>query len=166
MQARAPNVYRLATLWVFDAPVDEVWEAIVHPEDWPRWWAGAESVVPLAQGDASGVGASQHFIWKGRLPYRLCFTSLVTVVDTKRLLEGRVSGQLEGIGRWRFAEEEGVTTLHHEWQVRTTRLWMNLVAPVARPAFCRNHEALMRDGAEGLARRLGALLLRAEHHSC
>jgi hypothetical protein len=35
---------------------------------------------------------------------------------------------------------------------------MNLAAPVARPAFTWNHDALMREAAEGLARRLGAEL--------
>jgi hypothetical protein len=35
---------------------------------------------------------------------------------------------------------------------------MNLAAPVARPAFVWNHEALMREAAEGLARWLDAEL--------
>jgi hypothetical protein len=43
--------------------------------------------------------------------------------------------------------------------VATTAPWMNAVAPVARPVFEWNHHAIMRWGAEGLARRLGARLL-------
>jgi len=43
--------------------------------------------------------------------------------------------------------------------VRTTRRWMNLAAPLARGLFAANHHALMRQGAEGLARRLDARLL-------
>jgi hypothetical protein len=35
------------------------------------------------------------------------------------------------------------------------------VAPVARPAFQYNHDAVMRHGGEGLARRLGARLITA-----
>ena len=33
---------------------------------------------------------------------------------------------------------------------------MNLLAPVARPVFSWNHDELMREGGESLARRLGA----------
>ena len=35
---------------------------------------------------------------------------------------------------------------------------MNLAAPVARPVFAWNHDALMREAAESLARRLEAEL--------
>jgi hypothetical protein len=39
---------------------------------------------------------------------------------------------------------------------------MNLAAPVARPAFTWNHDALMREAAQGLARRLDAELELAD----
>jgi hypothetical protein len=35
---------------------------------------------------------------------------------------------------------------------------MNLAAPVARPAFVWNHDAVMREATESLARRLDAEL--------
>jgi hypothetical protein len=35
---------------------------------------------------------------------------------------------------------------------------MNLAAPLARPAFTWNHDALMREAAQSLARRLDAEL--------
>jgi hypothetical protein len=36
---------------------------------------------------------------------------------------------------------------------------MNALAPFARPVFEWNHNAIMRRGGEGLARRLGTRLL-------
>lgn len=39
---------------------------------------------------------------------------------------------------------------------------MNLIAPFARSIFIRNHGLLMRQGAEGLARYLGAPLVAQE----
>jgi hypothetical protein len=39
---------------------------------------------------------------------------------------------------------------------------MNLLAPVARPAFKSNHDFVMRHGGEGLAKLLGAPLLAAD----
>ena len=48
--------------------------------------------------------------------------------------------------------------MRYNWDVRTTRWWMNLAAPVARPVFTWNHEALMREAVQSLARRLAAEL--------
>ena len=53
----------------------------------------------------------------------------------------------------------GVTAALYEWNVQTTRAWMNLLAPVARPIFAVNHDYVMRNGGQGLARLLGAPLL-------
>ncbi len=36
---------------------------------------------------------------------------------------------------------------------------MNLLAPVARPIFKANHDYVMRNGGEGIAKLLGARLL-------
>ena len=43
--------------------------------------------------------------------------------------------------------------------MRTTRAWMNLVAPIAGPVFRWNHNVVMRQGGECLARLLGTKLL-------
>jgi len=51
----------------------------------------------------------------------------------------------------------GATTtsaLRYDWQVRTTRLWMNLLAPLAKPLFRWNHDAIMQAGGIGLTRHL------------
>lgn len=51
----------------------------------------------------------------------------------------------------------------YEWHVHSTRWWMNLLAPFARSLFIRNHGHLMQQGAEGLARMLGAPLPSQEN---
>ena len=43
--------------------------------------------------------------------------------------------------------------------MHTTRAWMNVLAPIARPIFAVNHDYVMRNGGQGLARLLGAPLL-------
>jgi hypothetical protein len=74
-------------------------------------------------------------------------------------LGGVASGELAGTGRWRLYEEAGTTAVLYEWDVRTTRAWMNLLAPLARPIFAWNHNWVMGNGGEGLARLLGCRLL-------
>lgn len=86
-----------------------------------------------------------------------------TRIETQVAIEGAVRGDLEGVDRRRFAHAGAVSTVRYEWHVRSTRCWMNLVAPFARPLFIRNHARLMRQGAEGLARLLHAPLLSQEN---
>lgn len=54
-----------------------------------------------------------------------------------------------------------MTAVVYEWEVETTKRWMNVVGPLARPVFEYNHDVVMRWGGEGLARRLGVRLLAA-----
>ena len=84
------------------------------------------------------------------------------VLEAEKLEEGDASG----VGRWRLFEETSggnpVTAALYEWNVRTTRAWMNLLAPVARPVFAVNHDYVMRNGGEGLAKLLGCRLLASD----
>jgi uncharacterized protein YndB with AHSA1/START domain len=151
--------YAFLTTWLVEAPREEVFHAIWDSERWPEWWRGVESARTLEPGDEDGVGSLGRYVWKSRLPYRLEFETRVLTVDRPRLMVGRVSGELEGIGRWRLFEERGVTAATYEWEVRTTARWMNRLAPALRGAFAWNHDMVMAWGGEGLARRLGARLL-------
>ncbi len=115
-----------------------------------------DRVDQLDPGDDRGVGRRQHLVFTTRLPYRLGFDIRVRRVEPPSLLEADATGELEGVGRWTLAPDDGGTLVRYTWDVRTTRWWMSLAAPVARPAFIWNHDALMREGGRGLARWLGA----------
>lgn len=156
MHAAARLPYRLRSHWVFEAPLASVWEAILQAESWPLWWPGIESVRTLAPGDAGGLGACRLWRCKSALPYRLSFATRVTRIEPLQCIEGEVEGELEGLGCCRLWREGGLTRVCHDWQVRTTPPWMNLLAPLARPLFRWNHDALMRAGGRGLARQLQA----------
>ena len=88
-------------------------------------------------------------MWKAKLPYGVEFEIATTRVERPHLLEGDADGELAGVGRWRLFEHGGVTAVVYEWNVRTTRWWMNLLAPVAKPVFEANHDYVMRNGGEG-----------------
>jgi hypothetical protein len=136
-----------------------VFQAIWDSERWPSWWRGVESVVKLEDGDEEGVGSLGRYVWKSRLPYRLEFETRTTRVERPYLLEGEADGELAGTGVWRVFEQDGVTAVVYDWNVRTTAAWMNLFAPVARPFFAWNHNVVMRWGGHGLSKLLGGRLL-------
>src|SRR3569623_2308646 len=97
--------FRFVTTWRIEAPVDEVCAAICDCLRWQVWWRGVEKVEELETGGDDGIGSRRRFTWRGRLPYRLTFDMRVTRFVPLTLLEGEASGEVEGIGRWRFASE-------------------------------------------------------------
>ena len=97
--------------------------------------------------------------WRSRIPYELKFEFTVRELDEPCSMSGDATGELDGSGHWRVFEHDGVTAVTYEWNVGTTKPWMNALGPVARPVFEYNHDVVMRWGGEGLARRLGCRLL-------
>jgi uncharacterized protein YndB with AHSA1/START domain len=151
--------YSFLTTWILDAPRDAVWDAIYGIERWPDWWRGVKHVEKLEPGrDNGGVGALYRHEWRSVIPYPVRFETRITRVELPHLIEADADGELAGTGRWRFFEGRE-TAVTYEWNVRTTRSWMNLVGPVARPVFRWNHNAVMHQGGQGLANLLRARLL-------
>ena len=150
--------YEFVTTWCLEAPIDRVFSAIEDAASWPAWWRGVRSAELLEEGDENGVGRLWRYVWRSRLPYNLEFDSRVTRLERPFLIEGQAEGELTGIGRWRLFEGRGTAAVY-EWNVSTSRPWMNALAPLARPVFAWNHDVVMRQGAEGLARLLDAPLL-------
>ncbi|HVY77580.1 MAG TPA: SRPBCC family protein [Solirubrobacterales bacterium] len=154
--------YSFLTTWLLEAPREQVWEAIYEQARWPQWWRGveeAEEVRPGAPGD--GVGTVSRMVWKSLLPYRVEFEVTTTRIERPHLMEGNAVGELRGVGRWRLYEQGNVTAVLYEWNVATTKAWMNLLAPLARPVFEWNHDWVMARGGEGLANLLDCRLLAA-----
>jgi uncharacterized protein YndB with AHSA1/START domain len=151
--------YEFLTTWCLDAPIERVFDLLRASRRYPEWWKGVQSVVALEEGDADGVGEASRFTWRSVLPYELSFDSRIMRVERPYVIEGTAVGELEGVGTWRLFEGKEGTAAVYEWRVRTTRRWMNLIGPVARPAFAWNHDVVMRQGAHGIARALGARLV-------
>jgi hypothetical protein len=149
--------YKFVTTWHIRAPQESVWNEIFHSERWPAWWRGVESVVELKIGGENGVGSVRRYTWKSRLSYRLIFDMETVRVEPMFLIEGIAAGELQGKGLWRLSTEGTGTVVRYDWEVRTTKRWMNLVSPLARPLFKWNHDVVMKWGAEGLRKRLGTV---------
>src|SRR5262249_33519869 len=142
-------------IWRVKAPLESVWNEIYHSELWPTWWKGVESVIELRNGDDDGVGSVRRYTWKSKLPYRLAFDMETVRVERPTILEGIASGELDGRGLWHLSSDGAETVARYDWNVQTTKSWMNLLSPIARPVFSWNHDVVMSWGAAGLARRLG-----------
>jgi hypothetical protein len=151
--------YSFLTTWLLESPREPVWEAIHDQERGPQWWRGVEEAEELKSGAEDGLGSVSRLVWKSLLPYRVEFEVTTKRVEHPHLLEGHAVGELDGVGRWRLYERDGVTAVLYEWNVSTTKPWMNLLAPIARSAFEWNHDWVMARGGEGISKLLGCKLL-------
>jgi len=150
--------YSFLTTWILDAPRESVWDAIYEVESWPSWWQGVKRVDKLEHGNGDGIGTLYRHEWRSVIPYPVRFETRITDIERLHLIEAAADGELAGTGRWRLFDGSA-TVVTYEWNVRTTRPWMNAIAPFARPVFAWNHHAVMRNGGIGLGRMLGASLL-------
>lgn len=146
--------FHFVSRWYLEAPIEEVYEALVTPTHWPQWWPELIDVEERACGDRQGIGRTERFVWRSPLRYTLRFDMRVCRVRSPWLIEGEASGDVAGLGRWELCEQAGRTRVEYTWQVRTTRPWMGWLARAARPLVVWSHHAVMRHGAEGLARHL------------
>ena len=156
--------YHFVTELSVTAERERVWDALHEPTDWPSWWKWLKRVEPLATGGPEGLGDRYRYSFGTALPYTLSFDMEVIFVERPRRLVGRASGELEGSGHWLLEEADGATAVTYVWLVETTKRWMNMLAPVGRPAFSWNHDVLMRDFAKGVA-RITDSELRSVHNS-
>ena len=147
--------YRFSTTWQVKAPLQTVWDILCHPDMWPHWWKSLEQIIEIEKGDLQGIGALHRYTWKGVLPYRITFDIHVLTSMPLRLLEGQASGEVEGVGQWSLFFNGTDTIVRYDWHIRTNTRWMNCLAPIAAPLFRWNHDSVMREGAKGLARKLG-----------
>ena len=150
------NTYRFQTVWWTPADIDRIWETLASYADWPTWWRGIQNVKVVRRGDESGVGTVLRQQWRSWVPYTLVFELEMLQIESRRLLSGRASGDLEGVCRWAFNLVNGGTEIRFDVNVRTGRWWMNLPIPFAPRVVRANFETIMSWGREGLAQKLGA----------
>jgi len=153
--------YSFTTIWRIAAPVEKIWDVIIESEKYPTWWKSVVKVETLSRGDANGIGTVTRTTWKTHLPYGFSFDTRAVRIEPFKTLELEAFGDLLGKGLWTLTREGDQTLVQYDWQVKTAKLWMNLVAPVAAPFFRWNHAAVMNDGADGLARLLNTRVLVA-----
>jgi uncharacterized protein YndB with AHSA1/START domain len=151
-----PKHFKLVTEWNLDASIERVWPLLTRVEEWPLWWRAVRQVELLQKGDANGVGAVHRMTWKTALPYQLTFDMCMTRIEPMSVIEGRASGELDGVGLWTLRPHGAGTHVRYDWNVEVTKPWMRTLAPILRPVFAWNHKVVMGWGEEDIRVRLTA----------
>jgi hypothetical protein len=159
--------YAFVTTWRIDAPIEAVYDVIEDSLAWPEWWDAVLAVEELDHRDG-GIGSVRRYTFKGRLPYLLRFDTTTDVLRRPDRLGGAAVGELEGRGDWLLVRESpGSTLVRYDWTIRTTRRWMNAIAPLpfVRAIFVLNHDYVMNRGLAGIRRRLGVAGQNVPHEA-
>jgi hypothetical protein len=153
--ATARADYHFVTVWRVAGTIDEVKAVLGDGEALTRWWPAVYlDVVPVAAGDARGVGAEAELFTTRWLPYTLRWTLRITepMTDTGFALSAR--GDLDGTGRWTFAQDGPEVVITYDWRVAATKPLLARLSWLLRPAFAANHRWAMARGQESLALEL------------
>ena len=146
--------FLLVSHWRLAAPRADIWKVLKAPTHWPRWWRYVAKVDELDHGDAAGLGAKHRVSWTSRLPYRVNLETEVVETQPEQLIRLHAEGDVRGEGCWRLADADGGCTAEYTWRVAVDKPWMRALAPLLRPVFAWNHNAVMDEGERGLKRYL------------
>lgn len=160
-----PGRYHFLTEMSLSAPPAEVERVLRDVTAWPTWWRWARRVERVNHVPSGTVGARYRNQIRTPMLYGFTYeTEIIGVADGRIRLDA--TGDLEGMGVFEYESlEAGGAYLRFSWLVQTSRRWMNLVGPLARPVFTWNHDLLMTDFARGLARTSGGEVTSIAHLS-
>lgn len=159
-----PRLFDLSSTWYLPAPAEQVWAIIADIDmSWPQWWPGCSFAAPLERWPAESSSQADilkattaHLSFKAALGYTLTISIHPTMVVAPREIEFDAGGHLEGKGQVTLIPDDRgqATRMDIEWRVRPTQRWMNMLTPIAAPAFTAAHALLMRQGESGLMKAL------------
>jgi hypothetical protein len=148
--------YTFRTAFVLAADPAAVTAAVLVPEPWLTGLGHVRELDRLADGHGERGPRYRVTVAAALPPYRLRWELEAVRVVPGRTLDWCAAGDLAGDGTWQLTATDAGTEVVSTARLHTTRRWMNLLAPVARPLFVRNHDLVMRAGVDALARHLDA----------
>jgi hypothetical protein len=143
--------YEFVTVWRVPGTIAEVKAVLSDGRALPDWWPSVYLDVEAREdGDADRVGSVTDLHTKGWLPYTLRWSLTVTepVTDTGFALTA--DGDLQGTGRWTFAQDGPEVVITYDWRVSATKPLLRRLTWLLRPAFAANHRWAMARGEESL----------------
>ncbi len=148
--------YHFVTKWVFQAPIERVWEEIVDIPSWPSWWAGWEKTTFHGSVPPLQLGSIVDHEVRGGLPYSLRFRTVVTRIQPPQLLEIRSTGDLVGTGTLILDSQDQGIAVTYSWDVGLSNPLLNFLGklPFVRALLEKNHDSVMYEGYRGLKKRI------------
>ena len=136
--------YTFRSVWHVSSSPDDVFHALARPADYPLWWPEIRDARPL--GDETF-----QLTCKSTLAFTLSVAAMPIVQDrATRVLEARLTGDLEGSCRWTVGVHATGTSATFDEEVTPQKTLLRRLGPLARPALKAVHSRMMRNGERGL----------------
>ena len=115
----------------FDATPEELWESLATVPLFETWWPWMRDVA--VEGDPLTPGSILRFGVVPPVPYRMDIEVEVTEARPARMVAGRVSGDLRGMGRLTIQPAETGSIVVTRWDVEVSNAAIRGVIRIARP---------------------------------
>ncbi len=148
------NSYTFNNCWNIESPLKQSWNELLNYEKWPAWCDALEKIEPVGQVDYLKKGNHIRSVWKGTLPYSVCFDAIIKDIVPYSFLSFNVTGDLSGGGSCHFQQSDENTIINFIWNVSPTKLWMRMCSPFARSLFIENHYYVVEHAVTGFARMM------------
>ena len=143
--------YHFVTVWRVPGTIAEVRAVLSDGRTLPRWWPSVYlRVVEREPGDADRLGSVTDLHTTGWLPYTLRWTLTITEPFTDEGFALSAAGDLNGTGRWTFAQDGPEVVITYDWRVSAGKPLLRRFGWLLRPAFEANHRWAMARGEESL----------------
>jgi hypothetical protein len=141
------STYHFVSRWRVKASVEEVYDIIGQPLEYPRWWPSVylDSRVTAA-GAPDGTGRRTRFHTKGLLPYTVQWESSVTEALPPHRIAFEGGGDFNGCGIWSFVQDGAFVDIAFDWKLAVEKPLIRYLTPVLRPVFEANHRWAMQQG--------------------
>lgn len=147
----ASNEYHFVTRWRMLAKVEEVYDVIADPLEYPRWWPSVYlEIKELEPGDSRGLGRRLTLHTKGWLPYTLRWESVATEAARPRRIAIRAEGDFQGRGVWTLCQAGPFTEIEFDWKLAAEKPLLRTLSFLLKPIFSANHRWAMARGEESL----------------
>ena len=146
--------YRFEEEWMFEAPVEKVWDQMVHVDEWPEWWKGLEVSDSVDDLPVIMAGKRYRTRWKGPFPYRLEVHAVIKNASPHASISADIHGDIKGICTCHIEKNQLGTRVLFSLDVRTAAPWMTLLSPFLKGYFSKNHNRLMAKGMQGFTQHL------------
>ncbi|MCP4116609.1 MAG: hypothetical protein GY737_14610 [Desulfobacteraceae bacterium] len=146
--------YRFEEEWIFEAPVEKVWNQMVRVDEWPEWWKGLEFSDSVDDLPLIMEGKHYRTRWRGPLPYRLEIHAMIRKATPHAFISADLHGDIKGSCTCRIQENPQGTQGVFSLDVQTAIPWMTLLSPLLKGYFRENHNRLMAKGLQGFTQRL------------
>ena len=143
--------YEFRTVWRVAGTAAEVRDVLADGPSLTRWWPAVYLAVhTVNEGDHDGVGSETDLLTKGWLPYTLRWRLRIVepITDTGYALTA--TGDLDGAGRWTFAQDGPEVVVTYDWRVSASKPLLRRLTWLLRPVFSANHRWAMARGEESL----------------